>query len=422
MPDPRRGIEGLMRLTPLLSLGFLVACGASDGAPPDAGASDDADSEPDATDDPARNDLLDQTFGDGGVVTLDVAHFTRIEDLAIEDDGSLYYTRVPSSGGSYGYVCRLTSDGRRYLGFGGQGWNCFSTEGHTALARVGDGIVVAESYSNALSIARYSPLGERDMTFGGDGSVDFESDPLILVRAWRVARTASDGVAVLADWSEYMHEAPWIITLDGDGTILGESTAVLPGVITPHEIVPLPSGALIALGYTTTGLGDPIEVLAGYQADASPDPTFGDNGQFWQSRLRGPTEIGPLGDGVWSVASEKGTWVGRAIDADSTAHDAVELHPALRPGDAVSLGIRLRDGRWLLVGFAAEGADEGPVLWLLSAEGTPVSDFGDGGRLRFALPSLSLRIDRIEEAADGAVVMAFDEQGDQAAYLVRVRP
>lgn len=165
---------------------------------------------------------LDPSFGDGGIVRLDDVGLPVISTIAVEPNGRIL---VVGSAEDEMVVARFLPDGALDTEFGGGTRRIRVGETPvylTALVVLGDGrILVGGSTAGKALLLRLTPSGDRDATFGTDGVV---VDP-------------RDGAPPVYD-----------VALDATGRIV------------------------------VAGATDDRAVLTRYQADGSPDVSFGASG------------------------------------------------------------------------------------------------------------------------------------------------
>ena len=237
-----------------------------------------------------RHGVLDPTFGeDGRVVTywghLDY-HGRTITGLVEHDDGTLVAAGTLDTGGGLEIgVVRYTPEGRLDPTFGVDGRVRTILSGYDLAEDVAlqpDGkIVVAGSTGYAMLLARYDRDGALDPTFGGVGWVSHDFGTYA---AGRAVLVQPDGKIVIAgDTFGVEGDRLALARYLGDGTLdptFGDGGTVLAA--TPSEyaevtaMIRQPDGRLVVSGFVDSA-GDDF-LLARFDVDGAPDPTFGDAG------------------------------------------------------------------------------------------------------------------------------------------------
>ena len=283
----------------------------------------------------APNGALDPAFGDGGRLTIDFGGGdNKLHGLVVQPDGKLVLTGQVQEGNSYQYaLTRLNSNGSFDAAFGNggviRGRFPMSEKGEAsggmcwtqAVALQPDGkVLVAGAVTlrsetkgyvenmpyivsdRTFAVARFTAGGELDGTFGDGGVVhtDFGEG---IDEAYAVALQADNKIVVAGASSRgialarYLNPAPTeassklapqaeaentsgkldpafneqgaVVTDFGEGSAVGRAVCVQP------------DGKILVAGDVDTGQGTtPIDfALARYNADGTPDATFGTNGR-----------------------------------------------------------------------------------------------------------------------------------------------
>lgn len=170
---------------------------------------------------------LDNTFGIGGLSTLDISGSTeadQAEDMVIQPDGKIIVVGTVFDVGVFGYVARFTADGNLDATFGSGGIEIISITESQALALQNDGKIVI--VGGNFEILRLNANGSLDTGFGSSGiaQVGFAGDPAI-------ARDV-------------------VIQSDGKIVVVGE---VVPGVFN-MVIARLNSNGALDTGFGTAGV------------------------------------------------------------------------------------------------------------------------------------------------------------------------
>jgi len=336
---------------------------------------------------------LDPTFGTGGKVTegLEDLRDGGASDMALQSDGKI----VVVGGGAT--LARYNVDGSLDSSFGTGGvvdvvflGNTYDKVSGVALQSDGKIVVVGEAQvgvndarSYDWAVARYNADGSVDNSFGpnGDGkhvldfgpaaygsSIDFASDVAIqpdgkIIVAGNVLANQT-GVAE-RDFTVMRFTASGAV--DSGFGVGGVAKANVVGLGDLLYAVALQSdGKIVATGRVAKDGGDDPDVgLARFNADGSPDTSFG-----------------PNGDGT--LRDETDHW-----------DEAADL--AVQP-----------DGKIVVVGFDNPiGVDGNFLLARYDASGNPDPGFGSGGRVSDLFPSSSC-VSCIDYAAAFAVALQDD--------------
>jgi uncharacterized delta-60 repeat protein len=252
--------------------------------------------------------MLDQTFGSGGstLASLGDRTVTVAQALALQPDGKLVvagYSRV--SGINQLMVARYTAAGILDLTFGTNGSTLTALgDGIFAIAQAlalqPDGKLVVAGYvqvggNNQLVVARYTPSGLLDLSFGtngstltplGDGS-DTRANALVL---------QNDGKLVVAGYARVGGNNQLVVARYTTAGILDLSFGTNGSTLTPlgdgsdtraNALVLQNDGKLVVAGYARVG-GNNQLVVARYTTAGILDLSFGTNG----------STITSLGDGT----------------------------------------------------------------------------------------------------------------------------
>jgi uncharacterized delta-60 repeat protein len=360
----------------------------------------------------AQDGDLDSGFGSAGRAVVDFGGTEVARGIALQQDGKIVLSGVTSAGGtgSAAALARLNADGSPDMGFG-TGARVIASSGlenGEDVAVQQDGrILVAGGALQAgdrnLAVGRYLPDGSPDASFGPGGLAvaDFDSDSAATAVAvqddgkilaagsaglgqfdsdFALARFNADGTPdnsfgfggrVLADFSFGGRDTAWDMAVQPDGKIVlaGESFHPFVGVLS--------------------------FALARFNADGTPDLSFGNQGQVLLdlAEFASAYSVALQADGrivaAGSVSSNNpqgpaGFCVAR-LNADGTPdtffNSSGVVITDFGPGfdEARALGIQ-PDGRIVAAGpvSAAGTTDFGVVRYL--PDGTPDPSFGTGGK------------------------------------------
>lgn len=242
----------------------------------------------------AQGGSLDSTFGGDGRITTDfTSGKDRAHDVALQpSDGKLVAVGLAGGAGGRFALARYNTDGSLDSTFGSDGkvaTNLTSQRDEILAAIIqpsDEKIVVAGRASGNLALARYNADGTLDDTFGGDGKVttsfsrgsDF---------AWDVVLQPSDGKIVVgggANWSgrdprallaRYNSDGTLDPTFSGDGRVTANYTG---GSDYIDDVEVQASDGTIVTGGSANYFGHASLAINRYDADGTPDSTFGGDG------------------------------------------------------------------------------------------------------------------------------------------------
>jgi uncharacterized delta-60 repeat protein len=242
----------------------------------------------------------DTSFGSRGLVLLDFpgGHTLGVSGgMALQSDG-----RIVVSGGAAGKfaLARYNSNGTLDSSFGTGGTVSTSFPGggsnSTGVAVQADGSIVAAgtfssgSGSASFALARYTPDGSLDTSFGNNGQVvtAFPGQPSAQATGLTLQE---DGSIVVAGYTYGNSQTPQRFALaryDHDGHLDpsfgmgGLVTTPFPGFSNAYvsDVVVQSDGRIVLAGYVSHGAGSGTEQLAmaRYDSDGSLDGSFGTGG------------------------------------------------------------------------------------------------------------------------------------------------
>lgn len=242
---------------------------------------------------------LDSTFGNGGRVVTTVGYDNDlIASLALQSNGKIIAIGSTTNGsqGSDFVVARYNSNGALDTTFGNGGFTItdFAGSDDYALDVVvqADGkiIVAGTAYNGSngcdFALARYNTNGALDSTFGNGGrlttslssngdegnSVALQSDGKIVVAGY--ADNGSNGL----DFAlvRYNNNGVLDATFGSSGVLIG---ALSSANDVAYSVAIQGDGKIVASGYLDNGANGSDFVIARYNANGSPDSTFGSNGR-----------------------------------------------------------------------------------------------------------------------------------------------
>ncbi|HWW74234.1 MAG TPA: HYR domain-containing protein, partial [Pyrinomonadaceae bacterium] len=391
---------------------------------------------------------LDPTFGDGGKVLTDFPEVKDIPaDSALQPDGKLVvvgYTEGPTSAAFA--VARYNADGTPDPAFGAGGKVTTSFPGYPAtsgdyawassVALQPDGKIVVAGNGNQFLLARYNADGSLDPSFGAGGKVFSESTPIIR-KAHDVA-VMPDGKIVAAGSVHYFDAEGLqgvgfaMSRYNADGTPdesfgPGGKRDSLPFGGNPpdsaHAVI-LPGGGVYFASYYVRD-PDSNFVLARYNADGTPDTTFGTGGSVRMlfSTFLTATALAVQPDGksvlAGSVIGVTGyDYAARRYNADGTPDttfgaggvataDFGSTADFDSTGDLAGAVVVQRDGRVVVAGTSYRGLfnsnDFGAARF--NADGSPDESFGAGGTVTADFGGYEWALN-VAAQPDGKVVLA----------------
>lgn len=398
-----------------------------------------------ATDAGAEIVGLDESFGSGGwaATPLAVEEGDRFRAVAVGEGGQVYAAGFLTEGGDQAMaLAKIGTDGALDETFGESGVVSVNvTEGGeagelaTGLAVQSTGnIVIAgptehdpEAEGDAardldIAIMRFDDTGKLDGTFGEKGVTQLDLSTGVLVpppagstsdpqfvgdTMWGVTALPDDSLLVvaakLADGDDRTDRDFALLKLTADGaldTSFGTEGMVIldvnEGSESPRQAIAQPDGKILMAGYTRDAQGVVSPVLVRMADDGTLDETFGEGGIA-------TAEILPAVAEAYDVAMQGDAYViagyGRATDdepvdliaarftADGTWDETfgedglVRLDIAGEDDRARDL-IALPDGRLLLAGSGKPSEDDiNGMLVLLGPDGAFDENFGEGGHL-----------------------------------------
>lgn len=333
---------------------------------------------------------LDRTFGTSGHVTQSLGQADEsINALALQPDGKLV---AAGYSGTQFFVARFLPDGTLDRGFGRDGFTLTSfgtgDSANAVALEVNGDIVVAGTatiggdtsgvQSTSIAVARYTPNGNLDPTFGHGGEV---TESLVAG-----GYNAGYGVAVQRDGR--------IVVSGTDGAIAKIIRLSVAGSLDPT--------------FGAGGVGSPINDANGSQANSvavAPDGSIisagNDSNSLFVARLLPSGEPDPrFGKlGLFTTALP-----------DFTEEGEYALEAANATGNAMALQ---RDGKIVVVGVVAGGSRETPerfAIVRITSGGQLDRSFGDRGEIETNTgnlwPTDQNEADAVALQADGRIVVA----------------
>jgi uncharacterized delta-60 repeat protein len=253
------------------------------------------------------NGLPDPTFHGDGLVTTDIGGFSvdTVKDVAVQSNGKIVVVGSAGDGTSFGnddfVIARYNTDGSLDDTFGNSGGvitGDFGLPSSEAASVVIDGegriVVAGRTGSTALSrdndfaVARFTPEGDLDDSFDGDGivttdiSFDFrdEADSIAIDAAGRlvVAGVHFEGLTRLSGGDFAVARYHPDGSLDNSFRVRGRVTIDFPLGFARSVAIDA-KGRIVVSGGAFTTLTNLDFAIARLQPDGLLDPTFGDSGR-----------------------------------------------------------------------------------------------------------------------------------------------
>jgi uncharacterized delta-60 repeat protein len=228
---------------------------------------------------------LDAGFGAGGVVTTDLGATDQAFAVVVQPDGKIL---AAGRRGSDVGLARYNPDGNLDPGFGTAGkvtTNFGGTELALAVALQPDGKIVVAGRSNASGnfdflVARFTPSGSLDSSFGTGGRATTDFSGGSVDRAFGLALQADGKIVVAGDSDANFAVARYNPdgSLDATFGAGGKLITTFGGADQASSLGIQPDGKIVVAGHTDTGTSTDLAV-ARYNPDGSLDATFGTGGK-----------------------------------------------------------------------------------------------------------------------------------------------
>ena len=331
----------------------------------------------------------DDSFGDGGVFLSE----TESEALGVARaaDGSflLAGSAFSASGDGSLAVQKITADGEPDTTFGPPGGNGLAqvtfpagNSGGEGVAPLPDGRVlvsgstITAASDHAFALARFTPAGAPDPTFGGGSGtvttgvgagVNGEAADVALAADGKIVAAGSSGPGQFAV-GRWLPDGTPDPAFGSGGTVI---TPILEGQA--RSVFAMPDGRVIAAGRAIEGVSS-LFAVARYRPDGSLDPGFGTGGtvvtRFGSANASG-VGAGITSDGKLVLGGSYsndpdqlfsgGIAAGRYLLTDPPSNQAP---PTVSGTGAVGQPLTCAPGTW-------SGADAFDFLWL--RDGVPLS-------------------------------------------------
>ncbi len=279
----------------------------------------------------------DYAFGTNGVAQTDIASYiTHPTDLAIQPDGKIIvvgYARA-SSEAPYFTVTRYNPNGTLDTTFDGDGivtgqfriaGDYFSSRAQSLAIQPDGKIVIAgdsttvfgSASTTEFAAARLNPNGSFDTTFGTDGKVTFSAAPTQRDYAYQVALQPNGKIVLSGEAGNGTNEfAPALARLNPNGSL--DTTFFEDGMVDyvgsiygiPSALYIQPDGKInVVTDIISPTSSDELTVFLRYNADGSPDTTFGGSGRRSTGAIGRVNSVGFQPDGKMILGSQYFTLV-----------------------------------------------------------------------------------------------------------------
>ncbi len=240
----------------------------------------------------AQGGALDPSFGSGGIVTTAIGADARIESIALQPNGDIVAGGesepcYPNCDSSF-TLARYHPDGSLDPTFGTQGiakttvgLHCLLSD--LAIQQDGKIVVVGTAYyldgTSAFALARYTPDGSLDPTFGTGGVVTTTIEAQGLAGAAGVTLQPNGKIVVVGsnESPDLEHSQVVLARYDADGSL--DHSFGTAGLVTA-SVGPSDRGQAVGLQpdgkIVVAGAGNLL--VARFHADGSLDDTFGRGG------------------------------------------------------------------------------------------------------------------------------------------------
>lgn len=362
---------------------------------------------------------IDTSFGNAGKVEVQTGGTDdKAFDLAVQSDGKLVVAGGPGLG-----VARFNTDGTpdASFGIGGRATAPGVGTGY-AVALLANGKVLVGGGEN-FALAQFNADGTLDASFGAGGSAISGFGKTY--QGYDLAKLP-DGKIVVVGTNGGNNFIVSRFNADGSvdpgfGTNGKTSTDFFGSLDKAFSLAIQPDGKLLLGGQARDGATNYKGALARYNADGTPDPTFGTNGKV-------AVELGHDDDAVWSIKLQgdgKIVAAGRGGSAATGYDFALARFEADGTPDATfgTGGVSTLDfgyggdqayalqilpgGKFLLAGRAQSSSKAlNFALARFNADGGVDTTFGSGGRVSTDFAGSTDEAEASALLADGSVVLA----------------
>jgi uncharacterized delta-60 repeat protein len=232
------------------------------------------------------NGTLDTTFGSGGKVVFNqIGTYSEIWHLAQQSDGKILAMGDTNSGGSFDFaVARLNTDGSldSTFGTGGIATAPLSGRGYGGVLQSNGDIVIAGvinegNYNSEVALARFTPTGALDSSFGSGGVVETDLPGWYDIASGVAVQP--DGKLVVSAYTSPVGTYPptysyAVLRYNTNGTLdttfgtNGYTISTIGQYGQTADIAVQPDGMILVAGWAETNIGYQ-EVLARYLPNGS---------------------------------------------------------------------------------------------------------------------------------------------------------
>lgn len=253
---------------------------------------------------------FDSGFGRSGVAQVKVprpagAQDVTLTSVAVQPDGRVIvagYVQLAGTTAARGVVVRLTSTGKLDDTFGDGGIVSSPVPAEAELhvedvALTGDGsIVLAGQRDSRYFVARLKPDGALDKAFADNGVL---ADPGKEASAIQALAIGEDGTIFAGGGTGL----PLLLRLTPGGAIVSVSSAGPPATAVLRSLELTGDGGVVAAG-TAGNVDNPAQVLlARYGADGKPVASFDGDGFVLDPQISDPRDVAGLPDGSLLVSA-----------------------------------------------------------------------------------------------------------------------
>ena len=385
---------------------------------------------------------LDTTFGGDGVVTTDFHDHNDVAyAVTVLDGGKILVAGNAFRGAKSNFaLARYTADGTldTSFGTGGKVTTAISSRHDVsrALAVQSDGkVLVAGGAKNDFALARYTPDGVLDTTFGGDGkvTVDFStrgdfanavavlSDGKVLVTGYSHSGTSYD-LALARFTDTGVLDTTFGEVVSGQTRSGKVTTAIGSGADYGYAMALQSGGKIVMAGRSWNGSNEDF-ALARYTSAGDLDASFGTGGKVttdFGARNDSANALVALPDGKLLVAGQSGhrfvlarytdtgaldATFGGDADSDNTPDGYVTT--AIGAGEDRAGAMALQPGgKIVLAGQSHNGTHEDFALARYSDAGALDTSFGTGGKVTTTVGANHTYGDAVALQPDGKLVVA----------------
>jgi len=384
---------------------------------------------------------LDTDFDTDGIATTVMGNDAQPNSVAIQDDEKIVAAGISNNEFA---VVRYNSNGSLDTDFDTDGivTTAYGVGYSATIQSNGKIVVVGYSYNgsnNDFALVRYNTDGSLDTSFDTDGIVNTDFGSSVFNASIRSTAIQSDGKIVVAGTGDNGTENDFVLArYNTDGTLDGNFGGGI--VITPvdswaqaYAVAIQDDGKIVAAGKSNNG-GDYDIAVVRYNSDGTLDTTFGGDGIV-------TTQIGGGGDqeqanviaidsnGKILVAGKhnngsKDNFVLVRYNDDGTLDSSFDedgiVTTSIWSGNDQAFAVAIdSDGNIVAAGSSHNGTNDDFALVRYTADGTPDSGFGIGGKVTTAVGSYEDVANSVAIDSDGNIVAAgYSHNGNNYDFAV----